>query len=234
MSRRSSSCAHQSARSARRCAGPLGALTAPISSMTTSGVAHDRHVGAAVLADLGRVDVGVHDLWRAGRSESSWPVTRSSNRAPERDEQVGLLQRVHGRTVPCMPGMPTCCGCESGNAPRAISVVTTGTPVSSASCSSSGGRLRLEHAAADVQHGRFAAVISRAASRICLPCGGSSAGSRAARASAASGTWSAPAARPWGCPPAPGRVGRVDARWNASAIDPRHLLGRHAPGSCAS
>jgi acetolactate synthase I/II/III large subunit len=32
-----------------------------------------------------------------------------------------------------MPGMPRCCGCESGKAPRAISVVTTGMPVRSAS-----------------------------------------------------------------------------------------------------
>ncbi len=55
-------------------------------------------------------------------------------------------------TVPCMPGMPTCWRWLSGNAPRAISVVTTGMPVSSASCSSSADGLGLEHAAADVEH----------------------------------------------------------------------------------
>ena len=40
-------------------------------------------------------------------------------------------------TVPCMPGMPRCCGWLSGKAPRAIKVVTTGIPVSAASSSSS-------------------------------------------------------------------------------------------------
>ena len=51
-----------------------------------------------------------------------------------------------------MPGMPTCCGCESGNTPRAISVVATGAPTSSASSRSSCGRVGLDHAAADVEH----------------------------------------------------------------------------------
>ena len=36
--------------------------------------------------------------------------------------------RSTAATVPCMPGMPRCCGWLSGNAPRAISVVTTGAP----------------------------------------------------------------------------------------------------------
>ena len=40
-------------------------------------------------------------------------------------------------TVPCMPGIPRCWGWLSGNAPRAISVVTTGMDVSSASSISS-------------------------------------------------------------------------------------------------
>ena len=40
-------------------------------------------------------------------------------------------------TVPCMPGMPRCWTWLSGKAPRAISVVTTGMPVSSASSRSS-------------------------------------------------------------------------------------------------
>ena len=40
-------------------------------------------------------------------------------------------------TVPCIPGMPRFWGWESGNAPRAIKVVTTGIPVISASSLSS-------------------------------------------------------------------------------------------------
>ncbi len=38
------------------------------STITSLAVAHDRHVGAAVLADLGRVDVGVHDLRARGEA----------------------------------------------------------------------------------------------------------------------------------------------------------------------
>ena len=51
-----------------------------------------------------------------------------------------------------MPGMPRCCGWLSGKAPRAISVVTTGMPVSSASTRSSVRGAGADHAAADVQH----------------------------------------------------------------------------------
>ena len=45
-------------------------------------VAHDRHVGLADLADLGRVDVDVHDLRVRREVGDALPVTRSSNRAP--------------------------------------------------------------------------------------------------------------------------------------------------------
>ena len=37
--------------------------------------------------------------------------------------------------LPCMPGIPRHRGCESGKAPRAMRVVTTGMPVRSASAS---------------------------------------------------------------------------------------------------
>ena len=40
-----------------------------------------------------------------------------------------FCRAVTAATVPCIPGMPRCCGWLSGNAPRAIRVVTTGTPV---------------------------------------------------------------------------------------------------------
>jgi hypothetical protein len=74
-------------------------------------------------------------------------------------------------TVPCMPGMPRCCGWLSGKAPSAISVVTTGMPVSSASTFSS--RLAPERIVPPPTYstGLRASRISRAASRICLECG---------------------------------------------------------------
>jgi hypothetical protein len=55
----------------------------------------------------------------------------------QRDEQVALWIAVTAVYMPCIPGMPRCCSCESGNAPRAINVVTTGMPVRSAKASSS-------------------------------------------------------------------------------------------------
>ena len=55
-------------------------------------------------------------------------------------------------TVPCMPGMPTCCGWLSGNAPRAISVVTTGMFGQLGQPQQLRGGLGLEHPAAHVEH----------------------------------------------------------------------------------
>ena len=59
-------------------------------------VADDRHVGLAVLGDLGRVDVGVDDLGvrREGRQLAGDPVVEPR---AEGDEQVALLQRGDGR-----------------------------------------------------------------------------------------------------------------------------------------
>ena len=106
-----------------------------------------------------------------GAKESRLPVTRSSNRAPRLMIRSLRWSPATAATVPCMPGMPRCCGWLSGNAPRAISVVTTGMPVSSASTFSS----RLARARMvpppTYSTGRFASSMRRAASRICLPCG---------------------------------------------------------------
>ena len=55
----------------------------------------------------------------------------------ERDEEVGLLQRRDRGDGAVHAGHAEVLGWLSGKAPRAISVVTTGMPVSSASCSSS-------------------------------------------------------------------------------------------------
>ena len=56
----------------------------------------------------------------------SWPVTRSSNRAPMVMSRSDFCSAVTAATVPCIPGIPRFSGCESGTAPRAMSVVTTG------------------------------------------------------------------------------------------------------------
>ena len=73
----------------------------------------------------------------SGAKSATLPVTRSSKRAPRAMIRSLSCRLSTAGTEPCMPGMPRCCGCESGNAPRAISVVMTGAPVFSASLSSS-------------------------------------------------------------------------------------------------
>ena len=69
-----------------------------------------------------------------------------------------------------MPGMPRCCECESGNAPRAMSVVTTGAPVVSASVSSSFDARERMTPPPTYSTGFFASASSWAAAWICLPC----------------------------------------------------------------
>ncbi len=72
-----------------------------------------------------------------GAKLDSLPVTRSSNRAPRLMIRSAFCSEVTAATVPCMPGMPRWAGCESGSAPRAIRVVTTGAPLRSTSRRSS-------------------------------------------------------------------------------------------------
>src|SRR5660398_275223 len=60
-----------------------------------------------------------------GAKLSSLPVTRSSKRAPSDTTRSAFCREATAGTVPCIPGMPRCCGWLSGNAPRAIRVVTT-------------------------------------------------------------------------------------------------------------
>ncbi len=72
-----------------------------------------------------------------GANSDAFPVTRSSKRAPSETSRSDSCSARTAGTVPCIPGMPSCCGWESGNAPRAMSVVTTGAPTASASASSS-------------------------------------------------------------------------------------------------
>ena len=62
--------------------------------MTSRAVAHDRDVGVAVLADLGRVDVGV-DHQRAGREGLEVAGDPVVEPGAEADDQVALLQPGH-------------------------------------------------------------------------------------------------------------------------------------------
>ena len=62
------------------------------------------------------------------------PVTRSSKRLPEGDEEVGLLHGGDGGVVAVHArACPGTGGGESGKVPRPMRVVTTGMPVRSAS-----------------------------------------------------------------------------------------------------
>ncbi len=106
-----------------------------------------------------------------GANESRLPVTRSSKRAPRLMIRSLFCSAATAATVPCMPGMPRCCGWLSGNAPRAISVVTTGMPVSSARASSSFDAPERMVPPPTYSTGLRDSRISRAASRICLACG---------------------------------------------------------------
>jgi hypothetical protein len=110
-----------------QCGPPVGQVTAPAGVVfgrhgggqlvdDVPGVAHDRDVGVAVLADLGRVDVGVHDgrVRRERVQLARHPVVEPG---AERHDQVGLLQRVdggdgavhprHAHVLPVRVGKPT-------------------------------------------------------------------------------------------------------------------------------
>ena len=99
--------------------------------------ADDRHVGGDVLADLGRVDVDVHDL--GARGELVERRRSRGRRSARRRRRSGRPRPSPSwrRGVPCMPSIPSHCGSLAGNAPSAISVVVTGAPVSRASAASS-------------------------------------------------------------------------------------------------
>ncbi len=73
----------------------------------------------------------------SGANASSRPVTRSSKRAPTVTRTSALLSAQFAYFEPCIPGMRRARGCESGNAPLAMSVVTTGMDAASARARSS-------------------------------------------------------------------------------------------------
>ncbi len=96
-------------------------------------------IGTSALRFL-EISAGSMSAWMTlapGANEDSLPVTRSSKRVPRAMSRSERCRAPTAATVPCMPGMPMFCGWLSGKTPRAISVVTTGIPVSSASSRSS-------------------------------------------------------------------------------------------------
>ena len=96
MLRREFSWASQPARSGLAALLVLGAHRGDQVGDHLAAVTDDRHVGAAVLGDLGRVDVRVHDQ-RAGREGVQLAGDPVVEPGAERDEQVGLLQRADRR-----------------------------------------------------------------------------------------------------------------------------------------
>jgi hypothetical protein len=106
--------------------------TASISSTITSRQSPTIGTSARRFLEISAGSMSACTICAVGAKLDSWPVTRSSNRAPRATSRSDRCMAATAVTVPCIPGIPTCCGWLSGNAPRAISVVTTGMLVSSA------------------------------------------------------------------------------------------------------
>ena len=90
-------------------------------------------IGTSAMRFL-EISAGSMSAWitlASGANVDSWPVTRSSKRAPSAMMRSDFCRPVTAATVPCMPGMPRLSGSLSGTVPRAMRVVTTGMPVSS-------------------------------------------------------------------------------------------------------
>ena len=151
---------------------------------------------------------------RPARTPTSLPVTRSSKRAPTATSRSALFIAQFDHFGPCIPGQPKKSSWVSGNAPFAISVVTTGRrPASASSRSSSQSPRALSDAAADVEHGLLRGG-DRAGRRARSGAGarGAAASSRAGRPRPGTRT----RARPPGCRAArrraPGRSGPCGRR----------------------
>ena len=81
------------------------------------------------------ISAGSTSMWitfAPGANVSSLPVTRSSKRDPQAISRSARFSAQFAALEPCMPGRPMQSGCESGNTPFAISVVTTGICTASA------------------------------------------------------------------------------------------------------
>jgi hypothetical protein len=77
------------------------------------------------------IEVGSMSMWMilaCGANSSTFPVTRSSNRAPTAMIRSLWEIAMFAAYVPCIPSIPMCRGSVLGNAPIPISVVVTGIP----------------------------------------------------------------------------------------------------------
>ena len=139
---------------------------------SSSTVATSPTIGTSATRFL-PISAGSISMWMTravGANASSLPVTRSSKRAPMATSRSERWMAPVAAMVPCMPGMPRFCGCESGMMPRAGSVVTTGAPVTSASFSTC---LRASERTAPpptYSTGRYERSNRRAASVRTRPC----------------------------------------------------------------
>ena len=186
-----------------------------------AAVAHDRHVGDPVLADLGGVDVGVDHLGAGGErvQVAGHPVVEARAQA---DDQVALLQAGHR-------------GDGAVHARHAeVLRVAVGERAARHQRGHDGDAGELgEQSAAPWTHARGSRRRRRTAPGGATPgsagsprgsawsAAGSPGGSRAGSARSASGTSSAPAAPTWPRRPAPGRAGR----WRRGRTPPRRRAG---------
>ena len=114
-------------------------------------VTHDRHVGVAVLADLGRVDVGVNHLGVGGERVqlAGHPVVEAG---AERDQQVALLQRADGRDGAVHARHAEVLRVAVGERAARHQRGDDRDAGQLGQLQQFGGRLAADHAAADVQH----------------------------------------------------------------------------------
>ena len=115
-------------------------------------VADDRHVGRAVLPDLGGIDVDVDHLGlrRERRQLPRHPVVEAG---PERHEHVRLLDRGDGRVVAVHPRHPQAELVRVGERSTRHQGGDDREPAEGRELRELGVRIGLDHPAADVEHG---------------------------------------------------------------------------------
>jgi hypothetical protein len=162
--------AHQPVRSARVPARDAPARRRPARRSSRGSRPTIGHVGDAVLADLGRVDVGVDDR-RARREAVELAGDAVVEARAEAMSRSLFCRAVTAATVPCMPGHAEVLRVAVGERAAGHERRDDRDAGQLGEHAQLGGGARLEHAAADVQHRALRAAMSRAASRICLACG---------------------------------------------------------------
>ena len=194
------------------------AVTAAISSSMTCRASPTIGTSAARFLPISAGSMSACTIVASGAKRVQLAGDPVVEAGAQRDDQVGLLQAVdrgdravhagHAQVLRVRVG-ERAARHQRGDHRDAGQLGQPAQPV---------GGAGLEHAAADVEHRPAGAghQPGRLADLLAVRVQGR-AGSRAGPASAARRRWSAPAARPWGCRPAPGRAGRCAARWNASA-----------------